>query len=98
GSMDTGNNGSTVSLTTDAVQEVKVLTSSYQAEYGRSAGGQITAVTKSGSNDFHGSLYADRRRDDLNANTWLNNRDGLPKARLTPPHEGFTRRRPVPRV
>src|SRR5439155_15902503 len=90
GSMDTGNNGSTVSLKTDAVQEVKVLTSSYQAEYGCSAGGQITAVTKSGSNEFHGSLYADRRRYDLNANSWLNNCDGLPKARLTQSDEGFT--------
>jgi hypothetical protein len=89
-SMDTGNNGSAVSLTLDAVQEVKVLTTSYQAEYGRSAGAQITAVTKSGGNAFHGSLYADRRKDDLNSNTWINNISGIPKARLNQSDEGFT--------
>ena len=89
-SMDTGNNGSTISLTVDAVQEVKVLTTSYQAGYGRSAGAQITAVTKSGGNQFHGSLYADRRRDDLNSNTWINNLTGLPKAKLNQSDEGFT--------
>lgn len=74
-SMDTGSNqGPSVSLSIDAVQEIKVLTSNYQAEYGRSAGAQITAVTKSGGRDFRGSAYAVRRNDDLNANTWFNNR------------------------
>ena len=74
-SMDTGSNqGPSVSLAIDAVQEIKVLTSNYQAEYGRSAGAQITAVTKSGGRDFHGSGYSLRRNDDLNANTWFNNR------------------------
>jgi hypothetical protein len=73
-SMDTGSNqGPAVSLSIDAVQEIKVLTSNYQAEYGRSAGAQITAVTKSGSNKFLGSGYFVRRNDDLNANTWFNN-------------------------
>jgi hypothetical protein len=89
-SMDTGNNGSAISLTIDAVQEVKVLTTSYQAEYGRSAGAQITAVTKSGGNEFHGSVYADRRKDDLNSNTWINNIQGLPKSKLNQSDEGFT--------
>jgi hypothetical protein len=72
-SMDTGSNqGPSVSLSVDAVQEIKVLTSNYQAEYGRSAGAQVTAVTKSGGRDFHGSGYFVRRNDDLNANTWFN--------------------------
>jgi hypothetical protein len=74
-SMDTGSNqGPSVSLSLDAVQEIKVLTSNYQAEYGRSAGAQITAVTKSGGREFHGSGYFVRRNDDLNANTWFNKR------------------------
>lgn len=74
-SMDTGSNqGPSVSLAIDAVQEIKVLTSNYQAEYGRSAGAQITAVTKSGGRDFRGSVFALRRNDDMNANTWFNNR------------------------
>ena len=89
-SMDTGNNGNAVTLTLDAVQEVKVLTTSYQAEYGRSAGAQISAVTKSGGNEFHGSIYADRRKDDLNSNTWLNKRNGLPKAKVNQSDEGYT--------
>ena len=47
--MDTGNNGQMLQTNVDAIAEVKVLTSGYQAEYGRSSGMQITAVTKSGT-------------------------------------------------
>jgi carboxypeptidase family protein len=71
--VDTGNNGQLVQVTLDAIAEFKVLTSNYQAEYGRSAGAQISAVTRSGTKDFHGSFYAFRRHDGMNANTWLNN-------------------------
>jgi hypothetical protein len=77
GNVDTGNNGdqlATVSI--DAVAEFKILTSNYQAEYGRSSGAQISVVTKSGTNDFHGSGYLYHRHEGLNANNWLNNRDG----------------------
>ncbi len=80
GNVDTGNNGdqlATVSL--DSVQEFKMLTSNYQAEYGRSSGAQISVVTKSGSSSFHGSAYWYHRHDGLNANNWKNNRDGLPR-------------------
>lgn len=85
-SMDTGSNqGPSVSLAIDAVQEIKVLTSNYQAEYGRSAGAQITAVTKSGGRDFRGSVFYLRRNDDMNANTWFNHR-AIP-ARPVPPLE-----------
>src|SRR5262245_15710783 len=78
GNVDTGNNGdqlATVSL--DSVQEFKILTSNYQAEYGRSAGAQINVVTKSGSKEFHGSGYLFHRHEGLNANNWKNNRDKL---------------------
>src|SRR5882672_2363717 len=78
GNVDTGNNGdqlATVSL--DSVQEYKILTSNYQAEYGRSAGAQIIVVTKSGGKEFHGSGYLFHRHEGLNANNWKNNRDGL---------------------
>jgi hypothetical protein len=72
--VDTGNNGdqlATISL--DSVQEFRILTGSYQAEYGRSAGAQIIVQTRSGTKDFHGSGYYYRRHDSLNANTWLRN-------------------------
>src|SRR6267142_2072004 len=76
GNVDTGNNGdqlATVSL--DAVSEFKILSSNYQAEYGRSSGAQISVVTKSGTNEFHGSGYLYHRHDQFNANNWLSNRD-----------------------
>lgn len=71
GNVDTGNNGdqlATVSI--DAVQEFKVLAGTYQAEYGRSSGAQISVVTKSGTRDFHGSGYLFHRHEGLNANNW----------------------------
>jgi carboxypeptidase family protein/TonB-dependent receptor-like protein len=51
----------------DAVSEVKILRSNYSAEFGRSAGGQINIVTKSGTNDVHGSLFEFVRNDALDA-------------------------------
>ncbi len=75
--VDTGNNGTMIAVNLDAIAEFKVLTSNYQAEFGRSAGAQISAVTKGGTKDFHGSFYTFRRHDGMNANTWLNNRNTL---------------------
>ena len=67
--MDTGNNGQMLQTNVEAIAEVKILTSGYQAEYGRSSGLQITAVTKSGSNRFRGSLYDVQRNSDWNSNS-----------------------------
>ena len=50
-------------INVDAVSEVKILRSNYSAEFGRSAGGQINVVTKSGTNDVHGSAFEFRRDD-----------------------------------
>ena len=77
--MDTGNNGQMLQMNVEAISEVKVLTSGYQAEYGRSSGLQITAVTKSGTNRFHGSLYDVERNSDWNENTWANANNNIPK-------------------
>ncbi|MFN0084436.1 MAG: carboxypeptidase regulatory-like domain-containing protein [Blastocatellia bacterium] len=94
--VDTGNNGTMISVTLDAIAEFKVLTSNYQAEYGRSAGAQISAVTRGGSREFHGSFYAFRRHDGMNANTWINNRDGIKqKPRLDQRDIGYTIGGPV---
>jgi hypothetical protein len=55
--MDTGNNGQMINMNIESIAEVKILTQGYQAEYGRSSGLQITAVSKSGTNRFRGSAY-----------------------------------------
>ena len=66
----------------DAVAEVKVETSGYQAQYGQdSAGVQIQVVTKNGTNQFHGTLYYYNRNEDYNANSWFNNYNGTQRGR-----------------
>jgi Carboxypeptidase regulatory-like domain len=57
----------------DAIQELKVITSNAPAEYGNVNGGDVVAVLKSGTNQFHGSAYAYLQNENLNANTWSNN-------------------------
>src|SRR5262249_33577482 len=54
----------------DTTQEVQILTANYSAEYGRSSGGQIRIVSKSGTRDLHGSAYEYFRNSALNANSW----------------------------
>jgi len=64
----------------DSVQEFKVETNSFSAEYGRASGGVFNVVTKSGSNDLHFSLYEFLRHDKLNANDWFANQSGKARA------------------
>jgi len=76
--IDTGNNGGThVTINTDAIEEVKILTSNYQAEFGKAAGGQIALTTKSGTNDWHGNGRFFHRNESLNANEWFNKKNQL---------------------
>lgn len=63
----------------DAVQEIKVVLNSYQAEYGQSAGAIINVTTKSGTRDFHGAAYYYGRNEALNANSWMNKHNGTPR-------------------
>ena len=78
--MDTHSNGSTTfQPNMDSIAEVRILTSNYQAEYGRNGGGAITAITKSGTNAFHGSAYEFYRHESLNATNFFFNRSGTPK-------------------
>ena len=80
--MDTGsNNAMHLEPNMDAVSEVKVLTSNYQAEYGRNAGGTVSMIIKSGGSQFHGSAYNYYRHESLNATNFFTNRS---KARKNP--------------
>jgi hypothetical protein len=67
-------------LGVDAVQEFSVITSNVSAEYGRTSGGVINAITKSGTNQFHGSAYEFLRNDALDAANFFENSTGLKKA------------------
>src|SRR5438093_4150603 len=96
--MDTGNNGQNIQINTEGIAEVKVLTQGYQAEYGRSSGLQVTAVTKSGTNQFKGSLYTYERRSGWNANSWVNTKNGDPKPVLEERDWGYSIGGPVGRA
>ncbi len=63
----------------DAVQEMKVHTTLFDASYGHSNGGAVNITTRSGTNRLHGTLYDFKRWRALNANSWTNNRLGLPR-------------------
>ena len=95
--MDTGNNGQMLQMNVESIAEVKVLTSGYQAEYGRSSGMQITAVTKSGTNRFRGSVYDVERNSDWNSNSWTNRMNGDPKPRNKERDWGYSIGGPVGR-
>jgi hypothetical protein len=77
--MDTGSNTALLQMNTESVAEVKLLVSGYQAEYGRSSGLQVMAVTKSGTNQFRGSVYDIERNSDWDANSKTNILNNLPK-------------------
>jgi hypothetical protein len=79
----------------DAIAEFRILTSNYAAEYGRNAGGVVSVVTKSGTNDLHGSVYDFLRNEALDANTFFNNREGLAKQVLKRNQFGVTVGGPV---
>jgi len=70
----TRSNGTSVGVAdVDSTQEMQVLTADYAAEYGRSSGGQIRIISKTGGQQFHGALYEYFRNNDLNANSWSRN-------------------------
>jgi hypothetical protein len=71
--------GQMIATTVDRVEEVKVVTSPADAEYGRGSG-QVQLVSRSGTNRFHGSVYDFAHNTDLNANTWSNNRNGIARS------------------
>lgn len=63
----------------NAIAELQVVTNSNSAEYGKQPGGYFNVITKSGTNQFHGSAFYFFRDERLNANSWVRNRSGLPR-------------------
>jgi outer membrane receptor protein involved in Fe transport len=79
----------------DTIQEFKVQTGQFDASYGRNAGANVTIVTKSGTNEFHGSLFEFLRNEDLNANTFFRNLTGAARPILRQNQYGFTAGGPI---
>src|SRR5260370_6675298 len=69
-------------VSVDALQEFKIQTSTYAPEFGRTPGAQVQIVTRSGTNNFHLSLFEYFRNDALDANDWFANRAGLKRPPL----------------
>lgn len=73
---------SVIRVTPDSVQEFRVITTNANAEQGRSSGAQVSLVTKSGTNDWHGLLYEYHRNTITSANDFFNNKAGVPRPQL----------------
>ena len=67
----------------DAIAEIRIDTNNYSAEYGNVAGGVVSAITKSGTNEYHGSAFVFGRDDGLDANSWANNKSEAKKGNFT---------------
>lgn len=96
--QDTRNNSTLDNAYTppqEAVAEVRYITNSFSAEYGRSAGGVVVAAGRSGANQLRGSAYEYLRNDKLNANTWANNRNNVQRGRERRNDYGFSVSGPV---
>lgn len=69
-------------LPIDSIEEFRVGVANPNATFGRGAGGQVSLVTRSGTAQYHGSVYWYHQNDDFNANSWDNNRLRIPRAEL----------------
>jgi hypothetical protein len=91
-------NGIVYNPNPDTVEEFRILTSNYPAEFGRNSGGIVSIVTKSGGRQFHGSAFDFLRNDALDANSYFNKNnlpDPLPRASLKRNQFGGTLGGPV---
>jgi hypothetical protein len=89
------NNDIVINPNPDAVAEFRVLQSNYAAEYGRGGGGIVSMVIKSGTNTVHGTAFDYLRNEDLDANTFFNNEQGIARQILKRNQYGFTVGGPV---
>jgi Carboxypeptidase regulatory-like domain len=81
---NSGGNGfsAVLPIPLDSVQEFRTTIAGLGADQGRSAGGQVSIITKSGSNQFHGTLYEYNRNTYTSANSWFSNRAGVARSAL----------------
>jgi hypothetical protein len=84
-----------ISPAPETLEEVKLQTSLYDASVGRSGGGNFQLITRSGTNEIHGSLYAFAQNEKFNANDFFYNRDGIEKPKASRYEGGFTVGGPV---
>src|SRR5713101_3601301 len=77
-----GGLGTFAFLPIDSIDEFRVSVANPDAEYGRGAGGQVSLISRSGTDQYHGSVYWYHQNDNLNANSWDNDRLGLQKPEL----------------
>ncbi|HEY9436327.1 MAG TPA: carboxypeptidase regulatory-like domain-containing protein [Blastocatellia bacterium] len=80
-SEPSGSNKISLTVNQDAIAEVKILRNSYSPEFGNNGGAQINIVTKSGKKEYFGAGYLFMRNEALNANSFFNNKAGLPRAK-----------------
>ena len=80
----------TVQPSPDSIAEFRVLTNTFDAEYGRNSGSVVNVVTKSGTNQFHGNMYEFFRNKVLNANAYCFSADGCPKPQFNQNQFGGT--------
>ena len=81
-----GANFSPLRTNPDALSEFKILTGNTTAEFGRNSGGQVAMITRSGTNQYRGTVFYFMRRPELNANEWEYNVAGTPEAEREPGH------------
>jgi len=84
------NNGVVYNPNPDSIEEFRVLTNNFTAEYGRNGGGIVTVVTKSGTNSWHGSAFEYNRNEAYNANDFIDNSQGKPRGILKRNQYGAT--------
>ncbi len=95
----TNNNGfnAVLPIPLDSVQEFRTTIAGQGSDLGHTAGGQVAIVTKSGSNQFHGSAYEYNRNTDFEANDWFSNRAGVARPALIRNQYGFSVGGPIKR-
>jgi hypothetical protein len=81
----------------ESVEEFRVAVTNPNASFGRSSGGQVALMGRRGSNGFHGAIYWYHQNDNLNANSWTNNRSGVAEAEQKDNRYGFRFGGPVVR-